>query len=247
MRIASAASSRPARQLLAYTVVAASLRGAVGASTSMQCRAGLDAMLKDENWVWVNTSYTRWCRIRLENEMAQCCGVGDFEKGRAEGCSECSANCVYVPMDRLCSKYFGKACKVNRKPFYRTGAKGLEVEESFCVPYDCDNPADRSVLMTWYSATYKARRGGWHRDWDEAELLCPDSIIQSIVYTLLAIVGFFILVKVYIFLRWAPKEPGRTLDVAMDEGDDLGGTQEKDMLRDAGDTWGSDQYQLQPS
>merc|ERR1712224_619874 len=99
-------------------------------------------MLKDPNWMLMNTTWTKWCRIRTENEMANCCSVADFAEGRAEGCSsDCLARCIHPPFDSFCDEHFGKACTVLRKPFYRSGAPGLQVRESFCVPEDCDNVA----------------------------------------------------------------------------------------------------------
>ncbi|CAE7320810.1 unnamed protein product [Symbiodinium sp. KB8] len=94
--------------------------------TSQQCRIDLEDMLRDPNWDYVNNSATRWCRLRLENEMASCCRVANFAEGKGEDCSNCVANCLHQNMITLCNQNFGQACIVKRKPFFRTGAPDVE-------------------------------------------------------------------------------------------------------------------------
>ncbi|CAE7665212.1 unnamed protein product [Symbiodinium sp. CCMP2456] len=94
--------------------------------TSQQCRIDLEDMLRDPNWDYVNNSATRWCRLRLENEMAGCCRVANFAEGKGEDCSNCVANCLHQNMVTLCNQNFGQACIVKRKPFFRTGAPDVE-------------------------------------------------------------------------------------------------------------------------
>eukprot|EP00401_Gymnodinium_catenatum_P032326 CAMPEP_0117525816 /NCGR_PEP_ID=MMETSP0784-20121206/35967_1 /TAXON_ID=39447 /ORGANISM="" /LENGTH=232 /DNA_ID=CAMNT_0005322029 /DNA_START=35 /DNA_END=733 /DNA_ORIENTATION=+ len=179
-------------------------------STSLECRAGLDAMLRDPNWEFHNNSFTRWCRVLLENEFSQCCSMADFARGRAEDCTDCEAKCIHQPLAQFCTAYFGKACVVKRKPFF-PGAKDLVVLETFCVPEDCNNAADRAALMPWYSLTYKPRRSGWHKDYDQALLECPDSLVEGLVWTFFVLVLIVVLGIVAYFLLVAPKDKGVTL------------------------------------
>lgn len=181
-------------------------------TTSGDCRSSLDAMTKDINWQTANTTFTRWCRVKAENVMARCCNVADFAKGRGEGCNDCAVNCVHAPFINLCNDHFGTACTIKRKPFYRSGAPELEISETFCVPEECNNHYDRAALMPWYSATYKPRRAGWHRDYDESsEPDCP-----SAAGTVIAVLAFLGVLAAPAgmcakFMFVAPKERGAQL------------------------------------
>jgi len=179
--------------------------------TSQQCREDLDDMLRDPNWGYVNNSATRWCRLRLENEMAGCCRVANFAEGKGEDCSDCVANCLHQNMITLCNQNFGQACIVKRKPFFRTGAADVEVQETFCVPTGCNNGADRDALIAWYAAIYVGSRNGWHLDYDEAVLECPSGVVTAIIVTVVVIVCIVACIPISIFLFKAPKERGRTL------------------------------------
>lgn len=181
-------------------------------TTSTECRSGLDNMLRDPNWLVVNTSMTRWCRLRAENEMANCCKVADFSRGYAEDCTDCMANCLHKQMQDLCVQQFnGLACEVHRKPFIRTGAPDMVVMETFCVPEDCNNNADKEAIVQWYDALYKKRRGGWHFSYDEFTLICPNGVFIAILWTILVILIIICLIPCALYLFKAPKERGRTL------------------------------------
>lgn len=180
-------------------------------STSSKCRQALDTMLNNENWMYVNESYTRWCRIKAENEMARCCQLADFAFGRGEGCAEgtgCSTTCHHTNMVDLCGAHFGRACNVDRKLF--EGAP-LRVSETFCVPEGCDNGSDRENLIAWYSTLYAGRLNGWHGDWDDAKLECPNAAVGALLYTILA--GFIaaVVLPLLWILRVSPKQGGRVL------------------------------------
>lgn len=222
----SPSEAMPGRRLSALiphllTVVAVlGLAGAKGeaeprrlqaASTSNACRTALEDMLRNKNWLFMNDTMTRWCRIKLENEFTNCCGLADFYKGKAEGCSNCDADCIHAPFDKFCNTHYGQACLVTRSPFFQTGAQELQVKESFCVPEDCNNAGDRDALMTWYATLYRSRRGGWHQDYDKVTLECPSNTLAIIMWTLFVMVLLVCLVPVGFFLFKAPKERGRTL------------------------------------
>mmetsp|Transcript_57165 Transcript_57165/g.164173 ORF Transcript_57165/g.164173 Transcript_57165/m.164173 type:complete len:281 (-) Transcript_57165:40-882(-) len=188
-------------------------------STSTKCRQGLEAMLTNEHWNFMNLTYTKWCRIKAENEMARCCGVADFEQGRGEDCqmtrmsgtaqpTECFASCQHGGMATLCATSFGKSCSVDRKLFQSVDFK---VSETFCVPEACDNSNDRENLMNWYATLYAGRLNGWHARWDDATLNCPSAAIAATLYMLAAIVLTPVALGVLWFLLVAPKERGRML------------------------------------
>ncbi|CAK9053295.1 unnamed protein product [Durusdinium trenchii] len=180
-------------------------------TTSVACREALEDMLRHENWMYVNNSQTRWCKLRLENTMATCCRIANFAQGRGEDCSGCVSSCIHQNMVTLCEKDFGQACIVKRKPFFRTGAPELEVHETFCVPKECNNGADRDALVAWFAAYYVARRDGWHMDYDEAVLECTSGVVTAIIVTITVIVCIVSCIPISIFLFKAPKERGRTL------------------------------------
>jgi len=181
------------------------------AQTSTQCSTSLEYMLKDPNWLQVNNSMIRWCRLKLENEMASCCELANFEDGISEGCSGCMADCQHYGMTNFCQQNFGQACNVKRKPFNKTGAPEVEVLETFCVPTDCNNQADKEVLIARFGSQYAGKRNGWHQDYDSATLECDDGAVGVILTILGVIVGLLAFVPVALFLFKAPKEPGRTL------------------------------------
>jgi len=179
--------------------------------TSTQCSTSLEFMLKDTNWLQVNNSMIRWCRLKLENEMARCCSLANFEDGISEGCSGCEAKCQHYGMQNLCQQHFGQACTVRRKPFNKTGSPDVEVMETFCVPADCNNQADKEVLIARFGSQYAGKRYGWHEDYDSATLECDDGIIAAMLTTLAVIVGLGCMLPVAWFLFKAPKESGKTL------------------------------------
>lgn len=180
-------------------------------TTSFDCRVALDDMLRNEIWMFVNNSQTRWCRIIVENEFANCCNEAEFAKGKAEGCSDCLADCSHHQMHTVCATHFGRACPVWRKPFARTGAPGLEVLETFCLPEACDNSGDRLAILPWFDSTYRSRRISWHLWWDQAELDCPPFWRTVLLWSIFSIVMLGCLGKVGQILFIAPPERGRTL------------------------------------
>ncbi|CAE8713185.1 unnamed protein product, partial [Polarella glacialis] len=123
----------------------------------------------------------------------------------------CEAQCEHLNMIELCNKYFGKACTLKRQPFFQTGAADVEVLETFCVPKDCDNGVDRDALVAWFSAIYVGRRDGWHKDYDEASLTCPDGAVTVILILVAVVVLVIAAIPLGIFLFRAPKARGRTL------------------------------------
>jgi len=188
-------------------------------TTSTKCRQALEAMLTNENWNFVNNSFTKWCRIKAENEMARCCRVADFELGRGEECgitamsgtpqeTECFTQCHHQGMIDLCHSYFGKACAVDRRVY---SGVDLRVSETFCVPEACDNGSDRESLMNWYSTLYAGRLNGWHAYWDDATLNCPSAAIAATLWTICAIVLSVVFLIICYFLLVAPKEGGKLL------------------------------------
>jgi len=181
-------------------------------TTSAQCRTALDGMVRDPNYVLAHTRFTDWCRIILENEMANCCTDGDFARGTSEGCTDCSAVCVHQHMDSMCNSYFGKACAVLRAPFANSGAPGLKLRESFCVPEDCTTAADREALMRWYHTSYRAiRTNNWQLDYNDGVLECPSAVATAILAVFVTILGIVLLVWIMIILFKAPpKERGKS-------------------------------------
>jgi len=180
-------------------------------TTSSDCRSSLDAMLRDANWLYVNNTVTRWCRIKLESKMADCCQLEDFNRGYAEGCSGCTADCTNQLMIDLCNKWFGKGCSVSRHPFLSTGAPGVQVMETFCVPAACTNNADLLALMPWYDSIYRSRRAGWFANYDDAALTCPSNAAIIIVIVVACVLGIVLMIPLGFILFSAPKERGRTL------------------------------------
>eukprot|EP00440_Ansanella_granifera_P071764 gb/GFBE01077879.1/.p1 GENE.gb/GFBE01077879.1/~~gb/GFBE01077879.1/.p1 ORF type:complete len:245 (+),score=55.20 gb/GFBE01077879.1/:1-735(+) len=205
-------------------------------TTSTQCRTSLDLMLKDPNWKYVNNSMTRWCRLRLENKMASCCGLANFAEGKAEGCNEeeCVAECLHQNMITLCNDDFGESCIIDRKPFFKTGAPAVTVRESFCVPQDCNNAADREALVAWFAALYVGRRNGWHLDYDEARLACAGSTVTVLIGIVTAIVIIASLIPLSIFLFKAPKQAGQTLISQSEMQESAKQDEDEDMLRATG-------------
>lgn len=207
---------------LTSATLAAMLLGAGAQTTSKECRSGLDNMLRDSNWLLVNNSQVRWCRIILENDMSNCCSMEDFNRGIAENCNSCDTNCAYQGMIDMCNTYFGQACTVTRKPFPK--APGVKVQETFCVPNDCNNNGDKLALMAWYGTLYAGRRGGWTLNYDSAVLTCPGSAGQILTIIAIIVILALLAVPISIVLFVAPKERGRTLisqsDMNQDDDED---------------------------
>uniref|UniRef100_A0A7S2IC74 Uncharacterized protein n=1 Tax=Alexandrium andersonii TaxID=327968 RepID=A0A7S2IC74_9DINO len=223
--------SRAAKGALALLACAAAATGAAAQpeleaaprrlSTSTTCRFALDGMVTDVNWRRVHNASSRWCRIRFENQMAQCCSISNFPQGTADQCDEskCVADCQHTHMAALCPS-FGQACLVRRNPFTRTGPFAdirlsdgplLQVLETFCVPSDCNNGPDRDALMQWYNVRYRADRSGWQANYDQAVLECDSGILVIILATIACIAILILCVPVLWFICVAPKERGRTL------------------------------------
>lgn len=188
-------------------------------TTSTKCRQALEYMLNDDGWIRMNRTYTRWCRIKTENEMARCCKLADFELGRGEECetsftsgvpveTECFAKCHHSRLAGLCNSWYGRACEVERKIFKEIP---LKVSETFCVPEECDNSNDRDNLINWFSTLYAKRLNGWHGDWDSAELLCPAAAIGALIWTGVGLILAPALCGVLYIVCVAPKEKGRLL------------------------------------
>jgi hypothetical protein len=106
-----------------------------------------------------------------------------------------------------------------RKPFHRRGAPELDVLETFCVPKDCDNIADRQALPAWYHTAYFAQRTSWHQDYDNAVLECPNETGLVLWIAGAAIVGLLLMSGCLYFLCVAPKVKGQTM-LAAGWGDD---------------------------
>mmetsp|Transcript_3014 Transcript_3014/g.7722 ORF Transcript_3014/g.7722 Transcript_3014/m.7722 type:complete len:270 (+) Transcript_3014:74-883(+) len=181
--------------------------------TSAECRVAMDNMINDPNWQWVNQQQFAWCRLITENEFTNCCQFAEFAKGKAEGCTDCNADCNHVQAHDLCNEDFGKACTLVRQPFFLTGAPEMKISETFCVPKDCDNKVDRESVVMWYHVTYRALRtaGIWHEDYETAVLDCPTVVGDVIIITVLAVLGIFFLFALAWYLFKAPKERGQTL------------------------------------
>lgn len=189
--------------------------------TSTECRQRLNDVVTSENWQFWNRSERHWCRLRLENEFAQCCTIADFNKGTAEGCSTsgCFADCRHTQLMQQCG-YYGQACLVRRKPFVRTGiysdnrpsdAEHLEVQETFCVPDACNNGPDREALMAWFKDRYRDLRYGWTANYDDATLECDNGVVMILLVTLLCIVVVVCCAGICVRLFVAPAKRGRTL------------------------------------
>lgn len=178
-------------------------------STSTKCRKALEAMMNNDHWIKMNDTYTRWCRIKAENEMARCCGVADFAAGRGEGCGDCAAQCSYKHMIKLCnSNLGGSACIVDRKLFEDAP---LRVAETICIPDDCNNGSDKEAFIAWFATLYAGRLNGWHAYWDDAVLTCPSVAMMAAIWTTLVVVIVVLSLPLLYILFVAPKEPGKTL------------------------------------
>mmetsp|Transcript_59606 Transcript_59606/g.141829 ORF Transcript_59606/g.141829 Transcript_59606/m.141829 type:complete len:282 (-) Transcript_59606:141-986(-) len=198
---------------LGVCIIAALRSARAQEETSADCRIALDNMINDVNWQHINASQQAWCRLITENEFANCCQFAEFAKGKAEGCSQCDADCEHVQMQDFCNEYMGKACKLVRQPFFLTGAPEMKISETFCVPQDCDNRVDRENVVMWFHITYRALRapGSWHDDYETAVLDCPTMVADIIIITIAAVVGIIALVVLAWYLFKAPKERGQTL------------------------------------
>lgn len=181
------------------------------ASVSQACGLSLDAMLADTNYQRMNETFTRWCRVKLESDMALCCSdVADFERGYGEGCQGgCMAQCLHHQYKHFCNEWFGTACVVTRVPF--SDVDIFQVEETFCVPNDCLNGNDQNGLMTWYSASYESLRAGWHEDYTAATLSCPSPVgtVLTAFAIIFLVLGFCFLT--YWFVFRAPPVKGSTM------------------------------------
>merc|ERR1719203_38823 len=168
----------------------------------------------------MNNTYTRWCRIKAENEMARCCGIADFAAGRGESCgvarlsgtaepTTCVTSCLHTNFLNLCTNHLeGVACNVDRKLFVDAP---LRVTETMCVPKECDNDSDKEAFIAWFATLYAGRLSGWHENWDDAVLTCPSLAVTVLLWTLLAIFLIVLSLPVMYILFVAPKERGRTL------------------------------------
>lgn len=210
---AAAAGPPPRRIFGAIAVGAALLRGA-SAETSQPCRTAMVSMINDDNWKLMNYSANRWCRLRLENAMANCCEDADFVTGRGEGCTagaECTEDCRHRHFDDYCNNNFGKACVVTRYPFFYTGAEALEVQESFCVPSACDNEVDRAALLGYFNSEFVDLRVGWHLDYNRGTLECPGNVTTVVIVVIVAFFACWCPCTLAYLLFKRPRERGKTL------------------------------------
>jgi hypothetical protein len=197
----------------------------------MKCRVGLQNMLYNEDWRFMNDTASRWCRIRLENKMATCCENAEFAKGKAK-CGDCTADCWHTKMADLCNSVFGKACTLTRQPFARFNVT-MQVQETFCVPSECDNAEDlaNNLLIKWYDAQYREERTSytelpedtihWLENYgDAAPIACPTQTFIIILSVAISIIVITISIPLGIFLFKAPKERGRVLRGIEEEDDD---------------------------
>jgi len=192
-------------------------------STTMQCRVSLQNMIYNDDWRFMNDSASRWCRVKLENRMSTCCTNAEFAKGKADSCSDCSADCANSKMVTLCNGHFGKACSLTRKPFAKNNIS-MKVTETFCVPKDCDNSEDlkNNLLIKWFDAQYRSERTTlWMYDYGDTETLsCPSAALEIALGIIGAVIIMIISIPVGIFLFKAPKERGRVLRGIDDDEDD---------------------------
>merc|ERR1719498_213110 len=115
----------------------------------------------------------------------------------------------------LCNANFGKACTITRAPFSANGVT-FQIQETFCVPADCDNSDDlaENLVVKWFDAQYRYQRTSvWQKDYGnlEGDMVCPSATVIIIVSVLVAIVVILVSIPVAIFLFKAPKERGRVL------------------------------------
>lgn len=168
-------------------------------------------MINNPNWQLMNNSAMRWCRVRLENEMANCCQLADFVTGRGEGCTDCMADCVHRHFDDLCNRHFGQACLVERFPFDLTGAPEVQVTESFCVPEACNNRVDRDALLAFYDSEYQDVRVGWLLNYNKGTLTCPGNELFVAVIVVVCVLLCCGSIPICWFVCVAPRERGKTL------------------------------------
>jgi len=180
----------------------------------MQCRVSLQNMLYNKDWRFMNDTMSRWCRIKVENKMSTCCTNAEFAKGTANKCTDCVADCIHSKMTDLCNAHFGRACILTRKPFSKNNIT-MAVQETFCVPKECDNAEDlkSNLLIKWFDAQYRYERTQlWMVDYSDAEpLACPTMVVVIIVSVVIAIIVIIVSIPLSIFLFKAPKERGRVM------------------------------------
>jgi len=225
---APAAGAGPAESVKRTTFAAAAF------STTMKCRVSLQNMLYNEDWIFMNDTASRWCRIRLENKMATCCANAEFAKGKAAcgKAGECVADCSHSKMADLCNSNFGKACLLTRQPFARFNVT-MAVSETFCVPSECNNAEDlaNNLLVKWYDAQYRQERTStseladdtihWLENYgDSTPIECPTQTFIIILSVIIAIIVISISIPLGIFLFKAPKERGRVLRGIEEEDDE---------------------------
>lgn len=187
--------------------VALLLTGAQALSDT--CRVSFKNMNADKNYMLMNTTMMAYCRVRVENKLAGCCDLLEFQRGKAEGCATtCGVSCEHRPMEQLCNQHFGLACKVKRQPFFEH-VPSFEVIETFCTPKDCLNPGDLSSILLHFDVNYKKSRSGWRRDYEHALLECPDGLAELIGIVLAVLVGFFGMIALAIFLFKPPPNKGQ--------------------------------------
>lgn len=168
-------------------------------------------MVTNPDWLIMNQRQEDWCRLKAENEFINCCTRPNWERGNAEGCSDCEADCIHTQMISLCNTYFGTACYIERKPFAKTGAPDFMTVETVCLPEDCLTDTDEPLIIPWYGQQYANRRSGWTYDFDEVTIYCPSSAGAIIFYVILALLGVAAAGGCGLFLFRAPKERGQTL------------------------------------
>lgn len=183
--------------------------------TTMQCQVSLEAMINNEDWRFMNDTFSSWCRIRAENKMSTCCTNAEFAKGMADSCEKpCQADCVFTTMIDFCNAHFGKACTVIRKPFSGNNVS-FEIAETYCIPTDCDNSEDlnNNLLIKYYDKRFRYDRASiWMKDYSDTKPLeCPSSTVVIIVSVLLSVIAIIVSIPLAIFLFKAPKERGRVL------------------------------------
>lgn len=192
-----------------------------------QCMVSLQNMLFNDDFMFMNDTFTRWCRIRTENKMSTCCENAEFAKGKADSCSDCVADCIFTRMIDLCNGYFGKACTIQRKPFSANNVT-FSVRETFCVPSDCDNAEDltNNLLIKWYDAQYKYERTSiWMVDYsDSLDIECPTATVTIIIAVVVTVILGIASVPLAILLFKAPKERGRVLRGVEEDDENEGDT-----------------------
>lgn len=117
---------------------------------SDECDAQASYLLTDPNYITLRQQSSQFCRLKTQNALAGCCTDFSYELGMFYNCNDdCVADCTLEGIGELCHWYGGRTCTATFNPTSGNPSKYVPVSivESICIPSECDNDSDRSILF----------------------------------------------------------------------------------------------------